>query len=96
MKHVRSIVKMCRWMEVSRSGFDDWRNVPESAIAKRRGILAVYVQKSFDDSVRRTGTGGSTRTWRPGSRSRAGAGPVGHARAGPGALPAAAMAVQPH
>ena len=49
-KHVPSIVKMCRWMEVSRSGFYEWRNAPESATAKRRGILALFVQKSFDDS----------------------------------------------
>ena len=49
-KHVPSIVKMCRWMEVSRSGFYDWRNAPESATVKRRGILALYVRKSFDDS----------------------------------------------
>jgi hypothetical protein len=48
--HVPSIVKMCRWMEVSRSGFYEWRNAPESATAKRRGILALYVQKSFEDS----------------------------------------------
>ena len=45
-----SIVKMCIWMEVSRSGFYEWRNAPESATAKRRGILALYVQKSFGDS----------------------------------------------
>ena len=37
-------------MEVSRSGFYDWRNAPESATVKRRGILALYVKKSFDDS----------------------------------------------
>jgi transposase-like protein len=47
---VPSVVKMCRWMEVSRSGFYDWRNAPESATAARRGILALYVKKSFDDS----------------------------------------------
>jgi putative transposase len=45
-----SIVKMCRWLEVSRSGFYEWRNAPESATAKRRGLLAVVVRKSFDDS----------------------------------------------
>ena len=49
-EHVPSIVKMCIWMEVSRSGFYEWRNAPESATAKRRGILALYVQKSFGDS----------------------------------------------
>jgi transposase InsO family protein len=48
--YVPSVVKMCRWMEVSRSGFYEWRNAPESASARRRGILAVIVRKSFDDS----------------------------------------------
>ena len=36
-------------MEVSRSGFSEWRNAPESATAKKRGILALYVKKSFED-----------------------------------------------
>ena len=49
-QYVPSIVKMCIWMEVSRSGFYAWRNAPESATAKRRGILALYVRKSFGDS----------------------------------------------
>jgi transposase InsO family protein len=49
-QYVPSIVQMCRWMEVSRSGFYEWRKAPESATAKRRGILALIVQKSFDDS----------------------------------------------
>jgi putative transposase len=48
--YVPSIVKMCRWMEVSRSGFYEWRNALESATAKRRGIIALAVQKSFDES----------------------------------------------
>jgi putative transposase len=49
-QYVPSIVKMCRWMEVSRAGFYDWRKAPESTTAKRRGTLALYVRKSFDDS----------------------------------------------
>jgi transposase InsO family protein len=49
-QYVPSIVKMCIWMEVSRSGFYDWQARPQSATAKRRGILALYVQKSFGDS----------------------------------------------
>ncbi len=47
---VPSIVKMCLWMAVSRSGFYDWRNAPESATAKRRGVLALIGQKSFEES----------------------------------------------
>jgi transposase InsO family protein len=48
--HVPSVVKMCRWMEVSRSGFYEWRSAPESATAKRRQGLALIIRKSFDDS----------------------------------------------
>ena len=49
-RQVPSIVKMCSWMEVSRSGFYEWRNAPESATARRRGELAACVLKSFEDS----------------------------------------------
>src|SRR2546429_5792789 len=71
---------MCIWMEVSRSGFYEWRNAPESATAKRRGILALYVQKSFEDSEDTYGY----RRVHPGPAARgrpAGAGP-GRARVG--------------
>jgi putative transposase len=47
---VPSIVKMCRWIEVSRSRFYEWRKAPESATAKRRGILALVITKSFEES----------------------------------------------
>ncbi len=49
-EYVPSIVMLCRWMEVSRSGFYEWRSAPESATVKRRGILALIVRKSFDES----------------------------------------------
>src|SRR4029077_6304768 len=106
-EYVPSVVKMCIWMEVSRSGFYEWRNAPESATAKRRGILALYVQKSFEDSddtygYRRVhadlaawGVPAATELVRWRAR-RAGAGPGGDGRAGPGAVPAAAVADQPH
>ena len=48
--HMPSIVKMCRWMEVSRSGLYEWRKALESATAKRRAELALIIRKSFDDS----------------------------------------------
>ena len=31
-----AITQMCAWLEVSKSGFYDWRSRPESATAKRR------------------------------------------------------------
>jgi transposase InsO family protein len=49
-KYTPSIVKMCQWMEVSRSGFYEWRVAPESATARRRGELALIVSRSFTDS----------------------------------------------
>jgi putative transposase len=49
-KYVPSVVKMCAWMAVSRSGFYEWRSAPESATAKRREIIALHVRKSFEES----------------------------------------------
>ena len=46
-----SIVKMCAWLEVSRSGFYEWRDRPLSATAERRVELKLYVVTSFDDGV---------------------------------------------
>jgi len=45
-----SIVKMCTWLGISRSGFYEWRDRPTSMTAQRRDELALYVRKSFDDS----------------------------------------------
>lgn len=45
-----SIAKMCTWLEVSRSGFYDWRTRPLSATAERREELKAYITRSFDDS----------------------------------------------
>jgi transposase InsO family protein len=44
------IVKMCAWLEVSRSGFYEWRERPASATAQRRDDLKLYISKSFADS----------------------------------------------
>jgi len=39
---------MCKWLEVSRSGFYDWRSRPESATARRRELLKVKIKALFD------------------------------------------------
>ena len=51
---------MCTWLEVSKSGFYEWRSRPESATAKRRKELKLLIQKAFDDS---DGTYGYRRIW---------------------------------
>jgi transposase InsO family protein len=45
-----SLVRMCALLEVSRSGFYEWRDRPASATAKRRVELKLLIVKSFTDS----------------------------------------------
>jgi putative transposase len=45
-----TIVRMCEWLDVSRSGYYEWRSRPESATARRREELKVLVQHFFDAS----------------------------------------------
>lgn len=45
-----SIVKMCAWLEISRSGFYEWRDRPASATAQRREELKLLITRSFGDS----------------------------------------------
>ena len=45
-----TISKMCQWLEVSTSGYYEWRDRPESDTAKRRAYLAVLVSQVFADS----------------------------------------------
>ncbi|MGH8882125.1 MAG: IS3 family transposase [Stackebrandtia sp.] len=45
-----SVTQMCGWLNVSRSGFDEWRTRPASATARRREELKLLITKSFDDS----------------------------------------------
>jgi putative transposase len=44
------ITRMCAWLEVSKSGFYDWKSRPESATAKRQQTLRLLIRKIFDDS----------------------------------------------
>jgi hypothetical protein len=45
-----TITQMCAWLEVSRSGFYDWKSRPESATAKRQQRLALLIKRIFEDS----------------------------------------------
>jgi putative transposase len=45
-----SLVKMCEWLGVSRSGYYDWRNKPQSATAQRREELKRLIVHFFDAS----------------------------------------------
>jgi putative transposase len=44
------VKKMCSWLQVSSSGFFDWRRRPDSATARRRARLAELILASFTDS----------------------------------------------
>lgn len=44
------IVKMCKWSNVSKSGFYEWRNRPASATAERRAWLAEKIRVIFAES----------------------------------------------
>ena len=55
-----AIARMCAWLEVSKSGFYEWRSRPESATARHREELGLLVKKAFDDS---DGTYGHRRVW---------------------------------
>lgn len=41
------IIKMCRWADVSRAGFYEWRGRPASATSERRAALTVEVVRVF-------------------------------------------------
>jgi putative transposase len=49
------IVKMCDWLDVSRSGFYEWQARPMSATAQRREYLKVHIAKHFELSHRTYG-----------------------------------------
>jgi putative transposase len=49
-KYAYPVKKMCQWLQVSASGFFDWRRRPDSATACRRARLAALITQAFTDS----------------------------------------------
>jgi putative transposase len=43
-----TIGRMCRWLQVSRSGYYEWLNRPPSATAQRRQLLKIKIKALFD------------------------------------------------
>jgi len=43
-----SVARVCEWLEISKSGYYDWRSRPKSATAKRRELLKIKVKALFD------------------------------------------------
>lgn len=48
--NLNSVVKMCRWLEVSTSGFYHWLARPQSATSARREALTARIQYYFKES----------------------------------------------
>jgi len=49
-KNRNPVVKMCRWLDVSTSGFYHWRTRPQSATAARRETLLARIRHYFEES----------------------------------------------
>ncbi|WP_051753019.1 hypothetical protein [Streptosporangium amethystogenes] len=49
-KACHAIARMCTWLNVSRSGYYEWRERPTSATAQRRALLTQLVAEVFADS----------------------------------------------
>ncbi len=43
-----TIMQMCRWIDVSKSGYYEWRSRPESATAERRELLKIKTKALFE------------------------------------------------
>ncbi len=50
MKYAYPVKKMCQWLDVSASGFFDWKRREKSATTRRREELTTMVVEIFKDS----------------------------------------------
>ena len=71
-KDTYPIVSMCRWAQVSRAGYYEWRDRPASATAERRTVLTQQIREIFTDSDQ---TYGYRRVWHELARQGVEAGP---------------------
>jgi putative transposase len=46
--HAPTMMQMCTWLEVSKSGYYEWRSRPESAAAARRELLKIKIKALFE------------------------------------------------
>jgi putative transposase len=58
-----TIERMCRWLQVSRSGYYEWRNRPPSATAQWRDLLKIKIEALFEASDGTYGYRNCTRRW---------------------------------
>uniref|UniRef100_UPI0035562B16 IS3 family transposase n=1 Tax=Streptomyces corallincola TaxID=2851888 RepID=UPI0035562B16 len=49
-EYAHSVEFMCKRLNVSKSGYYEWRNRPDSATAQRREELKLLIKKAFDMS----------------------------------------------
>ena len=49
-KYAYPIVAMCAWLDVSKSGYYEWRDRPASATAQRREALTELIEQIFAES----------------------------------------------
>ena len=46
-----TVTRMCEWLQISKSGFYEWRSRPESATAKRREMLKTKIRALFKGRI---------------------------------------------
>ena len=87
-----TITKLCEWLEVSKSGYYEWRSRPQSTAAKRRELLKIKVKALFEANNEEYGYRRMHAVLVRGGEQCCPELVRGRARAGPGALPAEAVA----